>query len=303
MDVLTAHIALYHSASRPPPSNPNPRKAVLRWFSSLSVHQRRASLTVVDPDFVKILLEMLARLRTSGHGFFFLLPDMPSTSDPSLPSLCYRPSRGLLSRASASNESERLISSSVRLFGSREGEQGTEYSLDSMTVSEDLVEDAERFVAVMDGISSGGFLGDVGLGGPQSAWQESEWLKGKGYYSMEAFIANRVELALRLSWQDCHGGKKQRVVKAKDRIGIAALAANVFWRKKGCIDWWLGLDPGTRKKITVTFLRKGAKSLVLPLQTRLFCDLEVLFSHSSFSGINLGSLSFDCVILGSSELR
>ncbi|MQL99556.1 hypothetical protein Taro_032283 [Colocasia esculenta] len=263
MDALTAHIALYHSASlRPPPSNPNPRKAILRWFTSLSVHQRQASLTVVDPDFVKILMQMLSRLQTNGHGFFFLLPDLPSTSDPSLPSLCYRPSGGLLSRVSASDESARLISGSVRLFGSREGEPGAECSLDSMTVAEELVENAERFVAVMDGMSSGDFLGDVGSDVPQSAWQESEWLKGKGYYSVEAFVANKLEFALRFSWQDCHGGKNQRVVKSKDKIGIAALAANAFWRKKGCVDWWLGLDPGTRKKIARTFLCKGAKSLV-----------------------------------------
>ncbi|CAA6666784.1 unnamed protein product [Spirodela intermedia] len=262
-DDLTAHIALFHSSAHPSPSNSNPRKAILRWFSSLSVHQRQACLTVVDSDFVKILLQMLARLQNDGHCHFFILPDLPSTPGSSLPSLCYRLSGGLLSRASASNESERLISSSVRLFGSQEGEQGTEYALDSMTVSEDLLQDPEKFVTAMDGISSGGFLRELDLNTSQSAWVEFEWLKAKGYYSIESFLSNKLELALRMSWLECHGGKKPRAGKSRVKVGTAGVAANVFWRQKGCLDWWLGLGPGVRKKVILLFLCKGAKTLVL----------------------------------------
>lgn len=262
-DDLTAHIALFHSSARPYPSSSYPRKAILRWFSSLSVHQRQACLTVVDSDFVKILLQMLARLQNDGHCHFFILPDLPSTPGSSLPSLCYRLSGGLLSRASAANESERFISSSVRLFGSQEGELGTEYALDSMTISEDLLQDPEKFVMAMDEISSGGFLRENDLNTSQSSWVEFEWLKAKGYYSIESFLANKLELALRMSWLECHGGKKPRAGKSRARVGTAGIAANVFWRQKGCLDWWLGLGPGVRKKIILLFLCKGAKTLVL----------------------------------------
>ncbi|XP_038971483.1 uncharacterized protein LOC103710741 isoform X2 [Phoenix dactylifera] len=258
-DSLTAHIALYHS-SKPNP-NPKPRAAVLRWFSSLSASHRQSALTVIDPDFVRILLQMLSRLRRHGHGFFFLLPDLPASSSPSLPSLCFRRYHGLLARAAASSTAELDLARSLRLFGSREGEQTADCPLDFLTVSEDLVVDADRFVEVMDGISGGRFLREEesGLGAP---WAELPWLKDKGYYSLEAFVANRLEVALRLAWRSSHGGKNPKGRKAaKERAAVAGLAANAFWRKKGCLDWWMGLDPGQRKKIFQAFLGKAAKFL------------------------------------------
>ncbi|XP_038970781.1 uncharacterized protein LOC103712263 isoform X2 [Phoenix dactylifera] len=259
LDSLTAHIALYNS-SIPNPS-PGPRATVLRWFFALSAAQRQSALTVVDPNFVRVLLQMLSRLRRHGHGFFFLLPDLPSPSSSSLPSLCFRRSHGLLARAAADSTAELTLARSLRLFGSREEEQTAECPLDSLTVSEDLVADADRFVEVMDGISGGRFLrGEVnGLGAP---WAELPWLKDKGYYSLEAFVANRMEVGLRQAWLSSHGGKKPKAGKAaKEKAGVAGVAANAFWRKKGCLDWWTGLDPGQRKKIFKAFLGKAAKSL------------------------------------------
>ncbi|KAG1360849.1 hypothetical protein COCNU_09G003120 [Cocos nucifera] len=259
LDSLTAHIALYHS-SIPNPS-PSPRATVLRWFSALSAAHRQSALTVLDPEFVRILLQMLSRLRCHGHGFFFLLLDLPSPSS-SLPSLCFRRSNGLLARAAAASTAELTLARSLRLFGSREEEQSTECPLlDSLTVSEDLVADADRFVELMDGISGGRFLrGEAsGLGAP---WAELPWLKDKGYYSLEAFVANRLEVGLRQAWLSSHGGKKPKVGKAaKEKAGVAGVAANAFWRKKGCLDWWMGLDPGQRKKIFKAFLGKAAKYL------------------------------------------
>ncbi|RRT65911.1 hypothetical protein B296_00036896, partial [Ensete ventricosum] len=81
LDSLTAHIALYHSASSKISNpNPSPRAAVLRWFSGLTVAHRQSALTVGDAEFLRVLLQMLSRLRRRGHGFFFLLPDLPSPS-------------------------------------------------------------------------------------------------------------------------------------------------------------------------------------------------------------------------------
>uniref|UniRef100_A0A804IHD0 Poly(A) RNA polymerase mitochondrial-like central palm domain-containing protein n=1 Tax=Musa acuminata subsp. malaccensis TaxID=214687 RepID=A0A804IHD0_MUSAM len=255
LDSLTAHIALYHSASSKVSNpNPSPRAAVLRWFSGLTVAHRQSALTVADADFLRVLLQMLSRLRRRGHGFFFLLPDLPS---PSLPSLCFRRSYGLLSRAAAADAAERTVADSLLLFASSDDSP----LLDAATVAEDLVSDVDRFVAVMDAISGGRFLrGEVnGLAAP---WAEMPWLKDKGYYSLEAFVANRLEVALRLSWLSSLGGKKLKGGKAaKEKALTAGLAANVFWRKKGCLDWWAGLDPGGRKKIFEAFLGKAAKSL------------------------------------------
>lgn len=266
LDSLTAHVALYHSSI--PSPDTGPRATVLRWFSALSAPHRQSALTVLDPDFVRILLQMLSRLRRDGHGFFFLLPDLPSPSS-SLPSLCFRRSHGLLARAAAASTAELALARSLRLFGSREEEQTAECPLDSLTVSEDLVADAGRFVEVMDGISGGRFLrGEVsGLGAP---WVELPWLKDKGYYSLEAFVANRMEVALRQAWLNSHGGKKPKVgTAAKEKAGVAGVAANAFWRRKGCLDWWMGLDPGQRKKIFKAFFGKAAKYLVIVLPSGL----------------------------------
>nr|DAD18506.1 TPA_asm: hypothetical protein HUJ06_019969 [Nelumbo nucifera] len=266
IDSLTAHVALYHSSASSTSSSPsiNPRASILRWFSSLNVHQRQSSLTIVDAKFTQILIQMQKKLHNHGHGFFIILPDLPSRYHPSLPSLCFRRSRGLLARASSSNESELSIFNAVQMFSSIEGEgvEGCSCSvggLDSITVSEDFVGELNHFVAVMDGISNGQFLRGEGsiLG---SSWEELPWLKAKGYYSMEAFVANKLELALRLSWLNCNAGKK-RGPKLKEKANIAGIAANVYWRKKGCLDWWIGLDSSVRKKTFRVALGKAAKYL------------------------------------------
>ncbi|PON82943.1 hypothetical protein TorRG33x02_212390 [Trema orientale] len=123
---------------------------------------------------------MLATLRTRGHGFFIVLPDLLSGE---LPSICFKRSHGLLSRVSESNELERTIFESTRLFSSREGEAIGECSssvknLDTLTVSGELVENFDRFVEAMDGVSNEAFLR-----GEESElgwdWVELEWLKDK----------------------------------------------------------------------------------------------------------------------------
>ncbi|XWS45887.1 hypothetical protein CRYUN_Cryun14cG0017600 [Craigia yunnanensis] len=270
IDSLTSHISLYHSRSLSQDSNPNPnnnpRSSILRWFSSLTVHQRQAHLTTVDFKFTQLLIQMLGKLRTRGHGFFIILPDLPSRDPPFLPGLCYKQSRGLLSRVAESNESERRVFESVRLFGSREGEKIDECScsvssLDSMTVTEELVENVDRFVETMDKVSNGAFLrGEESELG--SDWIELEWLKSKGYYSIEAFVLNRLEVALRLAWLNCNSGKR-RGVKLKEKVNATGVAANVYWRKKGCVDWWVNLGDATRRKILTAILGKAAKSLTL----------------------------------------
>lgn len=270
VDSLTAHISLYHnrSPSSSPNPNPNPRSSILKWFSSLTVQQRQSYISAVDSNFVQILLQMQFKLYTHGHGFFIILPDLPSRDRPHLPSLCFRKSRGLLARVSESNDLERLINDSVRLFGSKEGERVEDCScsasfLDSLTVCEEFVSNVDRFVAAMDSVSNGGFLRgeESGLG---SDWVELEWLKAKGYYSIESFVANRLEVALRLAWFNCGNNGKKRGVKLKEKVNVAGIAANVFWRKKGCIDWWQNLDCAMRRKMIIVVLGKAAKSLVLP---------------------------------------
>ncbi|XP_004308471.1 PREDICTED: uncharacterized protein LOC101305610 [Fragaria vesca subsp. vesca] len=266
IDSLTSHISLYnshsHSSSSPNP-NPNPRSSILKWLSSLSLHHRQSHLTAVDPSFVRLLLQMLRKLHTHGHGSFIILPDLPSGD---LPTLCFRRSgAGLLSRVAEASQPEKMIFESTRLFNSREGEKVEECScsvreIDTVTVCEDLVEDLDRFVEAMDEISNGGFLrgeeSDLG-----SDWVELKWLKDKGYYSMEAFVANRLEVALRLAWLNSNNVRK-RGVKLKEKISAAGVAATVYWRKKRCVDWWGNLDAAMRSNVVTSVLGKAAKPLI-----------------------------------------
>lgn len=133
--------------------------------------------------------------------------------------------------------------------------------LDAVTLDDGFVESVDRFVEVMDGISNGGFLRgeDCDLG---ADWVELHWLKSMGYYGIEAFLANRIEVSMRLAWLNSCSGRK-RGVKLKEKLNAAGIATNVFWRKKGCVDWWRNLDDVTRKKVFTTIMSKAAKNLVL----------------------------------------
>ncbi|KAK8970296.1 hypothetical protein KSP40_PGU017848 [Platanthera guangdongensis] len=257
---LTAHLALYHShVSRPNP-NPTHRDSILRWFSSLSTAHRQAALTISDPSFTQIVLQMQSRLRGQGHSHFLLLPDILSSSHPSLPSLSFRPSRGLLSRSAASNSSALGLSNSILFFSSTLSGAA---SADAVMVSESLVTDVDCFVGIMDGLSSGRFLcEEVDILGLTVQWVELPWLKDMGYYTLEAFIANMLEVVLRLAWVSSQGGKKPKEKRLKERAAeISGKAANEFWRIKGCLGWWVGLDPGIQKKIISTFFGKSTRAL------------------------------------------
>ncbi|KAK9049859.1 hypothetical protein SSX86_031170 [Deinandra increscens subsp. villosa] len=268
IDSLTSHISLYNSCS-PSSSNPNPnpRSSILKWFSSLTPRQRQSHLTVVDRLFTQLLIQLQFKVKNNGHGSFIVLPDIPSSSsNPDIPSFCFRKSHGLLTRVSQLSEPERRIRETLRLFDSREGENFGSCScscLDSVTVSSDFVENVDAFVEAMDGISNGEFLrGEESVLLGSMNWVELNWLKGKGYYSLEAFVANRLELALRLSWLHSNISKKRGVkLKEKSACEVAGVAANVYRRKIGCLDWWMKLDDQTKKKIFRIVLGKAARSL------------------------------------------
>lgn len=132
-----------------------------------------------------------------------------------------------------------------------------------MTFSEGFVADVSRFVEAMDRASDLGFLNGPDWGDLGSDWAELGWLKAQGYYSMEAFVANRVEVALRLAWLNCNNGKK-RGVKLKEKAkasNAAGVGTNVYWRKRGCVEWWDRLDGEVKGKAFRMVLAQAGKSL------------------------------------------
>ncbi|CAO2834833.1 unnamed protein product [Amaranthus hypochondriacus] len=261
MDVLPSYISLYKNPSPNPNPNPNPEKStILKWFSTLSPPQRLAHLTIVDPTFTQLLLRMLS---SPPHTTFFILPDLPSPD--SLPTFCTRRSRGLLSRLAESDHSAQLLRSSTLLFSSTDSPQ-----LDTLTFRETFVFNFSLFVSTLDNLSNLGFL----TGSTQdwaelgNDWPEFGWFKAKGYYSLEAFVANRVEIALRLAWvnhiNSNGGAKKIRGVtmKLKEKAkNVVGLGVNVYWRKIGCVNWWEKLDDGVKKKVFRMVLGRAAKFL------------------------------------------
>lgn len=144
--------------------------------------------------------------------------------------------------------------------------------LDTVSFSEGLVEDVGRFVEVMDSVSDSGFLnGGSDWGELGSEWVELGWLKAKGYYSMEAFVVNRIEVALRMAWLNSNSNNnsgKKRGVKLKEKASNAVgVGVNVYWRKRGCVEWWERLNDGVKKRVFQMVLRHAAKSLVFPAST------------------------------------
>ncbi|KAK4416034.1 hypothetical protein Salat_2710800 [Sesamum alatum] len=82
-----------------------------------------------------------------------------------------------------------------------------------------------------------------------------------------------MEVALRLAWLNSNTGKK-RGVKLKERLNAAGVAANLFWRKKGCVDWWKKLDDSVKKKVYRAYLGKAARSLTSDLVKGKLCVLD-----------------------------
>uniref|UniRef100_A0A0E0LEH3 Polymerase nucleotidyl transferase domain-containing protein n=1 Tax=Oryza punctata TaxID=4537 RepID=A0A0E0LEH3_ORYPU len=203
---------------------------------------------------------MLRRLRLRGHSSFFVLHPSPSSSVAAedTPTVLSRLSRGLLVRAAEASRGHGLIFDHLLLFPSSPASSSR---LDAITVAEALLADLDGFVAAMDEISGGRFLcGDgevdlVAMAGEE--FPELPWLKAKGYYVIEEFVANWVEIALRMSWVAAGGGKRVgKGVKEK-----AGLAANAFWREKGYVDWWMRLEPRVRARIMGAFFGKGTTAL------------------------------------------
>ncbi|KAF8687303.1 hypothetical protein HU200_042984 [Digitaria exilis] len=281
MDALTAHLSLYHAAANPSPassssSSSSQRGAILRWLGSLSPAARAAAATsILSPAAAAALLSMLRRLRLRGHSSFFVLHSSSSPSTSSAPArgggeeptVLSRLSRGLLARAAAGSRSHALLFGNLLLFPSSPASSSR--CPDAITVAEAFLADLDGFVAAMDEISGGRFLcsGEVEVDLTALACQdfpELPWLDAKGYYVIEEFVANRLEIALRMSWAAAGGGgvggrKTVRVGKSvKEKAG---LAANAFWREKGYVDWWMRLEPRMRARIMGAFFGKGAVAL------------------------------------------
>ncbi|CAM6038846.1 unnamed protein product [Sphagnum compactum] len=301
LDALTDHMAIYHrcaerlnlsspagtsAAAAPRPNSKlegnNTRHRVVQWMSGLTIAQRKAVLTVVDKPWVSLLLQMQQKLSTHGPGNFIILPDVPSLDGSAKPGLCYRKANGLLARLSSQELAADTLIGGVQIFSSEDGEKrpitaSGVTAFDSMTITDKLVENLERFLALMDEVSYGLFLVHP-LESVASPWEETSWLQVQGYYSMAAFIANKLEIAIWSSWICSGVGKRpsrggvrgskvsepvknnSSMVRAADVSETATIAQSIYRRRQGCLDWWNEVGSNVKEKTVKVALAAATKS-------------------------------------------
>ncbi|KAG0596843.1 hypothetical protein M758_UG288300 [Ceratodon purpureus] len=202
----------------------------------------------------------------------------------SLPGLCYRKAYGLLVRLNSQKSAEQRLVKGVQIFSSQDGEKcvpgcGPQPVFDLMTVTNELAENLDVFLEVMEEISSGGFL-EHPLGLAASPWEETRWLQVQGYYSVAAFIANKLEISIWSSYNFSLGSKRSSKYswssktseslrsnkipgRCIDVLDMAAIAQSLHGRKRGCVDWWDTVGSDAKEKTVCSALVAATKAEVI----------------------------------------
>jgi hypothetical protein len=153
---------------------------------------------------------------------FFVDVDLPPAlrgADADLPCVCFRRARGLPSRLPAQRNAEAALERALRVAcapaGGAGGTTPQQCAPHGVRVALEACADADALLDILDTLSWGGFLsrspawradgashasrGRLALGsgpGASERWVETGWLTRQGYYSLAAWIANRLEVAL-----------------------------------------------------------------------------------------------------------
>ncbi|KAG6552518.1 hypothetical protein Mapa_005938 [Marchantia paleacea] len=235
-----------------------------------------------------------------------------------LPGLCFRRARGLVRRLQREQEAGDLLVSNIRLFSSGDGEGKVVFGmaeakgmLDCISISNDLLRNVHTFLEVMDELSHHEFLKSP-RPYPASPWEEMPWLKGMGYYSLPAFIANKFEFGLWSAWRYAQGTKKPSrslALKLKEpkggRSGMAcscdlhsnvAMASSIIGKKLGCINWWSRLPTCVRGNMIKSTLAVTCKYEVMKLFR------EAMTASSKAIDVNLRGKN-EILVMESGETR
>ncbi|KAG0573197.1 hypothetical protein KC19_VG157000 [Ceratodon purpureus] len=202
----------------------------------------------------------------------------------SLPGLCYRKAYGLLLRLKNLISAEQRLIKSVRIFSSQDGVKGVagcgpQPVFDSLTVTSELAENLNVFLEVVEELSSGGFL-EHPLRLVASPWAETRWLQVQGYYSIAAFIANKLEISIWSSYNFSLGSKRfvknscssktSELLRSNripgrciDILESAAIGQSLHGRKRGCVDWWDTVVSDVKEKTIRFALVAATKSEVI----------------------------------------
>lgn len=185
-----------------------------------------------------------------------------------LPGLCFRKARGLLARLDEEHLAGELLCNNLELFSSVETADGCLNSLDTFSISEDLLSTPDQFFASMNTITCGEFLSSIKAVPQDSSWEELPWLKSMGYYTMAAFVANKVELAMQSAWLRDEGTHRppKNLSKELRKTGLLAkahkkdvAAMTVLKRYQGFKDWWITFKEDARSKMLRLAVARVAK--------------------------------------------
>jgi hypothetical protein len=191
-----------------------------------------------------------------------------------LPGLCFRRARGLLARMNEGDVAGELLCRNVELFSSNESEiPGLDF-LDTISINENLLTSTEEFLELMDSITHGQFLLSIS-NSQDSSWEELPWLKNMGYYTLPAFVANKIELVLWSAWLRDHRTPKN-VSKGLRKIGHMAknvsndaAASTVCRRNQGFREWWMQQSEEMRLRTSRFAVTRAAR---VEVQTYITCD-------------------------------
>lgn len=189
-----------------------------------------------------------------------------------LPGLCFRKAKGLLARLDEQQAAGELLSQNLEFFTSEDttAAEGLNY-LDTVSVSVDLLKNLDQFLAIMDTITHGEFLTTV-AGRSSSPWEELPWLKAMGYYSLPAFVANKLELAVWSAWFQAEGSRRPSRNLAREfrktgrsvQTGPNDVSASLVCRRnKGFTDWWAKLPKDVQSRALRYAVARAAKVEVL----------------------------------------
>lgn len=189
-----------------------------------------------------------------------------------LPGLCFRKAKGLLARLDEEQGAGELLCGNLELFSTVEATAAGLNLLDTVSISEDLLRNVDQFLAMMDAITHSEFFVSVGAGRQDSSWEELPWLKSMGYYTMAAFVANKVELAMWSAWLQDEGAHRpsRNLSKELRKTGRSmktpindVSASTVCRRSKGFRDWWMTLAEDVKSKALRLVVARAAKLEVM----------------------------------------
>lgn len=301
-------------------SRKNIKGQILTWIKNMTLDDKLKSTSIIDPLWIHILLRMKRGYERNQNCKFFLLPDYPDNSTNKtiessdstnktvkssdiMPSICFRISKGFLARLPSQKVAEEILLSNLKVGEYVWTENKEKGKKKALVLDEDFLEKFELFVAVAEELSWGGFL-ESEPPYSQDSWLETDWIKSLGYYSVAAFVLNKIELSIWNAWRKEFGnvslskgrfhGKRLTGPKGIKQVSASSQELSVLIEKRKKVGEWIQTNSGVLQKkflkLSAFQIAKGLVRLNTAYQYQcfeffvFFLDrLKMLLETSQFS--------------------